>query len=327
MDRKTGKIFIAKDGKFYKMRKILLLGGNGYIGSRFLHDYSTSYDITAVDIGWFSDIKDTYDFNNLDKAFIQDFESVILFAGHSSVKMCEGNRYSSFNNNVRNFVSLLDKLNNKQKLIYASSSSVYGNTDSTIVDETYKIYEPNNYYDLTKQVCDVYASMSGLNTYGLRFGTVNGWSPHLRADIMINSMVVSALQDGHVKLYVKDINRPILGLSDLTKAVNCIIESNKNYPGIYNLASFNSTSGEIAYKVGQEMKVPVIEYSDEKIEEVSNVKLQSKAYNFSIDTNKFESTFNFKFNETIESIVKEVKTCVENNECEITRRTYNVQYE
>ena len=47
--------------------------------------------------------------------------------------MCD-DKFGSWNNNVRNFANLLSKLNGT-KFIYASSSSVYGNTTEEEIDE------------------------------------------------------------------------------------------------------------------------------------------------------------------------------------------------
>jgi nucleoside-diphosphate-sugar epimerase len=229
---------------------------------------------------------------------------VILLAGHSSVKMCDRDMVSSFNNNVVNFINLLSKISLDQKFIYASSSSVYGNTNYDIVKEDYMYFDPNNYYDLTKHTIDLYAMKSEKNIYGLRFGTVNGWSPNLRTDVMINSMVNSALIDGHIKLYIKHIMRAILGIDDLVDAIQTIIDSDKNYPGIYNLASFNKTAEEIAIGVSKEINIPIKEYDCVSLEKITNVKLQTSAYNFGIDSNKFIELFNFTFKNTIESITK-----------------------
>ena len=309
------------------MKKILLIGGNGYIGSFLNSKLQNDFEITSIDIDWFSvsKSKDSKDFKNLSKNFIEQFDSVILLAGHSSVKMCDNNMLSSFNNNVQNFVELLSKFNSRQKFIYASSSSVYGNTNNNIVSEEYNTFTPNNYYDITKQIIDIYAQQSNVNFYGLRFGTVNGWSPNLRVDIMINAMVYSALSDGHIKLYIKDIMRPILGINDLSRAVKCIIDSEEDYPGIYNLASFNSTSEEIAISVSKTLNLPIKEYQRDEIEKVSNVKLQTNAYNFAINSQKFERTFNFKFNDDITSIVNSLTSQFDN--CNKTNRNEQKNYE
>jgi len=296
------------------MKKILLLGSNGYIGNRLYRELSmyemlddTKYDITCVDTCWFD--KPTHkcieaDFNSLEKSFINKFDVVILLAGHSSVKMCEGEFSSAFDNNVTNFINLLGKIE-KQKFIYASSSSVYGSVGGKTVSEKYYGFKPYNQYDIGKHTIDLYAEKSDIESYGLRFGTVCGYSPVMRNDVMINAMTCSALSNGEIKLYIKDIMRPVLGIDDLCRAIITIIDCEDDKRGLYNLASFNKTAEQIAYEVSDTINIPVKEY-DADPTQVTNTKIQTKCYNFSISTKKFERTFKFKFNETVESITNSI---------------------
>ena len=283
------------------MSKILLIGGNGYIGSRL----QQSLDVDVVDTNWFSDEGSGEDFKDLTSKHYDDYDTVILLAGHSSVKMSEGNLNSCFNNNVRNFIDLIEKLDG-QRLIYASSSSVYGSVGGKTVNEKYYGFEPYNQYDISKHTADLYAQKSDVEYYGLRFGTVNGCSPVLRTDVMINAMVSSALRDGHIKLYIKDTMRPILGINDLCRSITFIVESDEDKRGLYNLASFNKTAEQIAYEVADVMGVEVKEYEADPTQ-VKNVKSQTKAYNFSISTLKFRKEFKFKFQDTVESLTTDLK--------------------
>ena len=283
------------------MSNILLIGGNGYIGSKL----QEVLEVDVVDTNWFNGKNDSEDFKDLTSKYYDDYDTVILLAGHSSVKMSEGNLNSCFNNNVRNFIDLIEKLD-KQKLIYASSSSVYGSVGGKTVNEKYYGFEPYNQYDISKHTADLYAQKSDVEYYGLRFGTVNGCSPVLRTDVMINAMVSSALRDGHIKLYIKDTMRPILGINDLCRAITSIVESDEDKRGLYNLASFNKTAEQVAYEVAGVMGVEVKEYEVDPTQ-VKNVKSQTKAYNFSISTLKFRKEFKFKFQDTVESLATDLK--------------------
>ena len=293
------------------MSKVLIIGGNGYIGTK-LYQYLISYQggtgylVDVIDTCWFGQsIEETIvkDYKTMSKEFYSEYETIILLAGHSSVKMSEASSNSCFNNNVKNFIRLLEKLTDRQKFIYASSSSVYGSVGGRTVNEKYYGFEPYNQYDISKHTADLYAVKSDLEYYGLRFGTANGYSPVLRTDVMINAMVNSALRDGEIKLFIKDTMRPILGLNDLCGAVETIIDNDTDERGLYNLASFNKTAEQIAYEVGDVMNVPVIEYESDPTN-ITNTKIQTKAYNFSISTLKFRKTFKFKFKETVESITE-----------------------
>lgn len=286
------------------MSKIVILGGDGYIGSRLKMDLRQDHDVTTVDTGWFSLDKLGFieeDFKNLSKEFIQSFDCVILLAGHSSVNMCQGEIKDAFGNNVQNFLSLVSKLSHKQKFIYASSSSVYGNSGSERVDESYTDFIPHNHYDITKHIIDLYMPKFDVEYYGLRFGTVNGYSPKMRSDVMINSMIYNAKTNGHIKLYIKDVMRPILGISDLSLGIQKIVSSKEDKRGIYNLASFNMTAEEIAIGVSKVTGFQIQEINTESAP-FTNSKLQTKSYNFSIDCSKFEKAFEFSFSETVESI-------------------------
>jgi Nucleoside-diphosphate-sugar epimerases len=233
------------------MNKVLIIGGNGYIGTR-LYEYlsideenmQSDKEIDIIDTCWFGKvIEDTIveDYRNKTSEFFSKYDTIILLAGHSSVKMSEADSNSCFKNNVQNFIDLLDKLTT-QKFIYASSSSVYGSVGGRTVNEKYYGFEPYNQYDISKHTADLYAVKSDLEYYGLRFGTANGYSPVLRTDVMINAMVNSALRDGEIKLFIKDTMRPILGLNDLCGAVETIIDCSEDKRGLYNLASFNKTA-------------------------------------------------------------------------------------
>lgn len=288
------------------MKKILIIGGNGYIGTKMKNTFKNDYIVNSVDLCWFNNSDDdtlVTDYNTLDKEYYEQFDVIILLAGHSSVKMCEGDIKFAYKNNITNFLNLLSKINKKQKFIYASSSSVYGDTGVYSVDESYNTFKPHNHYDLTKYIIDLYINKFDIEYYSLRFGTVNGFSLNTRKDIMINSMVYNALSDGEIKLYIKDIMRPILGINDLINGVKQIIDCTEDKRGVYNMASFNKTAEEIAYGVSSILNIPVVEYDSEpKI--ITNSKLQTKTYNFSIITNKFSDTFNYVFKDSIETITK-----------------------
>jgi nucleoside-diphosphate-sugar epimerase len=297
------------------MNKTLIIGGCGYIGSRlFNYLKQKQYEVVSLDLELFGNpnIQNTKEnYKDLTKEDIARFDNVILLAGHSSVKMCESNMIGCFRNNVQYFVELLSKISKNQKFIYASSSSVYGNVNRNIVTEECEEYVAGSFYDLSKAEIDHYVKIfDEVNYYGLRFGTVNGFSPNTRNDVMINAMVSSAISNKEVKVFNPMIRRPILYINDLCRAVETIIlEGNHSNRGLYNLASFNSTADIIGRKTSEvfdDVKLSVIE-REPTPEENINKKLNSKVYDFAISSDKFISTFNFKFEGTIKDIAIELK--------------------
>ena len=280
-------------------KKILLIGGNGYIGSRLTHDLQHTYDIQSIDKCWFGKnlgFSNEIDYNLLTKDYIAKFDAIILLAGHSSVKMCQGEATSSWNNNVNNFINLTHKLDKEQTLIYASSGSVYGDSHSATNEDTELIFKPINNYDLTKYTLDNIAQsmiLKGYNIIGLRFGTVNGWSPNVREELMLNSMTKNSIETGKIHINNKHIVRPILGVSDISRAMDAIIK--KPISGIYNLASFYDSVDGLSSQISSLLS--------------SNISIQpdvTGAYDFSMDTTKFQRTFDFEFKETVNTIVNEL---------------------
>jgi len=288
--------------------KVLLIGSEGYVGS-YLLEHLRSKNLDVVGCG-----NRKNDYNNLTEQYLEDFTHIVLLAGHSSVKMCEGELYSPWYNNVVNFKNLLEKKPYETKLIYASSASVYGNSNAKIFDESDISLDFVNNYDLTKVSLDLYALeqiRQGQEIVGLRFGTVNGGSKVIRKDLMINSMVYNAINDGKIFISNKEVNRPILSIKDLARSVERIITNWVFWPGIYNLASFNSDVKSISAAVKDFLNVDIIDRGD-----------FPGVYNFNISTNKFKNEYDFNFIETVESVVEDVISCYEKSPTIVSRDTY-----
>lgn len=296
---------------------VLLLGSAGYIGTvlgKFLVE--EGYNVTAVDLEWFGNVSSlqTYrvDYNKLTRSFLRSHEIVILLAGHASIQSCAADKLSSFRNNVVNFVELLEKLDT-QKFIYASSSSLYNGMEGKLGKEDENIFIPTGAYDIQKKEIDYYATISNLNYYGLRFATVNGFSLHLRNDVMINKMVFDSIRNHKIEVYNPGRRRPILGINDLCRAFLAIIQKEDSIPGIYNLASFNSSVGVIANRVAEITKVPV------------EIVGETPSMDFLVSTEKFINAFNFKFVETTESIARDVLDNLDKAQV-ITKRDKGILY-
>ena len=277
------------------MKKVLILGGAGYIGSRLKQVLRQNHFVKTNDICWFAydETSDRRDYHKYTPEQLSEFEVIIVLAGHSSVPSCIGDLPGPWLNNVTNFTDLLDKTTD-QLIIYASSASVYGNSKpGERHKETNTHFTPVNNYDVTKYALDqqaIIANLKGRRVIGLRFGTVNGWAPNLRVDVMINSMYHSVQNGTGIQVTNKQISRAMLGIEDLCRAVNRCIE--QPVPGIYNLASFNSTVGEIAQAVSAKLGIAIIDRGN-----------TANAYDFALDTTLFEQTYDFTFEETPATIV------------------------
>jgi len=280
-------------------KKILLLGSDGYIGSS-LYDYLTNlkYDICNVDLFWFgkmhqNTIQKNYD--ELTVEFINKFSHIILLAAHSSVAMCSNSLESCFNNNVSNFIRLIEKINNNQTLIYMSSAAVYGNNDK-LVDETYPITGGLSFYDYTKICNDNIASLyPNKKIVGLRLGTIGGFSKNFRCENLINSLATASIKSNKMIITNPENYRSVLGMKDLCRSIHAILESDTIKNRIYNITSLNAKIIEFAEKIkninGGELIV--------------NDSLPTN-YSFNCDSSLFQTDYNFKFNDTVETIFVDI---------------------
>lgn len=294
------------------MKDTLIIGSEGYIG-KALYSYLKNRS-EGVDITGSPDIIMNY--SKIKKSTIKKYKNIVLLAANSSTQQCQGEAKNSLENNIVNFVNLLSKIGKKQKFIYASSASIYGNTCNKSMDENYNTFKAINYYDLTKYAADCYAQLSNVQYYGLRFGTVSGCLDNsllIRDDTVINSMTKNALQNKKIKCINGDVHRALLGIGDLCKAIEAIIDGKDNR-GIYNLASFNSSVKDIANFISNKYKCEV-----ELIENDNQ-----RTYDFMINCDKFKKVYKFNFSDTLDNITEGISKNIDS--LNFVRRTECIKY-
>lgn len=283
------------------VKKVLIIGGNGYIGSRlYTHLIDLGYNVTNIDLGWFG-ITHTdaiqKDYRDLTKEELSEYTHIILLAGHSSVSMCGGELTSCFNNNVYNFVNLLDKIDDNQTLIYSSTLAVYGN-NSKLVTEEDPIKKALNVYDYTKiareNIADLYPNKK---LVGLRFGSVSGFSSNFRNENLLNSLTMSSINKLPLTISNGDAYRSVLSLNDLCRAIDKLIEVDVIKNKIYNLTSVSDKIINFGYEVKRLTNSELIVNDSFKTD-----------YSFNCSAELFEKDYNFKFEDTIESIYTDIVT-------------------
>jgi UDP-glucose 4-epimerase len=171
------------------MKKILVTGGAGFIGSNFCNINKGKYQITALDNLFLGDEKnldpdvrfikgDACKKEDLDKAGPVDF--VIHLAGTSSAPMFMNDGFAQgYINSIASFVTTLDwaRKNGVKKFLYASTSSLYGNNPLPLV-ETQNV-TPINHYAVTKRAYEHCARAYNkvypeIDIIGFRFMSVYG---------------------------------------------------------------------------------------------------------------------------------------------------------
>lgn len=283
-------------------KKILLIGANGYIGSRFHDKYNTKYDIYGVDSILRSSHKhankfDISDYRDLDSRFLSQFTDCLWLAGHSSVPQSLSDPAGCFQNNLVELVSFQKRFTGR--LIYASSGSVYNSTDGSICDENAILGSPLNMYDFTKVSFDKYLNLMPAEEsnpwIGLRFGTVVGASKKIRTELLLNKMVLDSINNKKINLANPYVLRPILFLDDLVRALDTLVSDTTVSNEIFNLCSITASMSEYAKHVSSYFDVPI------------NNLPSSATYNFGMSSKKFISKYNFEFTSNVSDIISNIE--------------------
>jgi nucleoside-diphosphate-sugar epimerase len=203
---------------------VLVTGAAGFVGGRLCAKLITEgHKVTGVDN--FSDYYNPElkmqtanqlrsagvtlidgDLNELDLSTLVDTEVIYHQAGQPGVRNSWGSDFAPYIvANISATQKLLEAVlenNRETKLVYASSSSIYGSAETYPTTE--KIApKPKSPYGVTKlaaeHLCSLYAENYGLNTVSLRYFTVYG--PRQRPDMAFNKFSKAILSGEKIKVF------------------------------------------------------------------------------------------------------------------------------
>jgi nucleoside-diphosphate-sugar epimerase len=236
--------------------RLLIAGGAGYVGSVLIPRLlDRGYRVDVVDLFWFGNHlptqagllnKDIFELSGED---LERYDEVIFLAGLSNDPMAE---YSPAKNFVFNaaapaYLAYTAKMAGVKRFIYASSCSVYGYTESELYDETRPAGSsyPYGISKLQGEQAVMQLASDRFSVISLRKGTVSGYSPRMRFDLIINTMFKTAMRNRTITINNPSIWRPILSIEDAATAYIRAVEANRSISGIFNIASGNYTVGEV----------------------------------------------------------------------------------
>jgi nucleoside-diphosphate-sugar epimerase len=141
---------LLQEGGMNREAKILVIGGNGYIGSRVVQQLlSMGRPVTAVDCFLRPDANKTAPYpiidsayQDLDLEFLASFTDCIWLAGHASVPQAMGDPKGALNNNFFDLIKFRARFDGR--LIYASSGSVYSRNKPEECTEESFLANPSN---------------------------------------------------------------------------------------------------------------------------------------------------------------------------------------
>ena len=291
--------------------KILIAGGAGYIGSVVIPKLlDRGYEVDAVDLLWFGNNlpkevrifqKDIFELHEKE---LEGYDEVIFLAGLSNDPMAEFSPARNFISNASSpaYLAYIAKRVGVKRFIFAGSCSVYGYTVNELYDENSPAI--SNYpYGISKlqgEQAVMQMKDKEFSVIAFRQGTVSGYSPRMRLDLIVNTMFKTALATGEIVINNPSIWRPILGIQDAASAYVRAVESAQEISGIFNISSGNYTVGEVADFV----KEAVEKKLQKKVK--LNIKNVKDFRNYKVTCEKAMNMLSFKPAHSVESILDEL---------------------
>jgi len=288
--------------------KLLIAGGAGYVGSVLIPKLlDRGYKVDVVDLFWFGNHlprqvgilnKDIFQLSVED---LEPYDQVIFLGGLSNDPMAE---YSPSKNFIFNaaapaYLAYVAKHAKVRRYIYASSCSVYGYTVNELYDETRPVASsyPYGISKLQGEQAAMQLADANFSVISLRKGTVSGYSPRMRFDLIINTMFKCAMRDHTIVVNNPSIWRPILGIDDAATAYIRAVEASENISGIFNVASGNYTVGEVGDLVRSEIEERLGQRVHLSIKHVDDFR------NYKVSIDKSKNVLSFHPADNVKSIV------------------------
>ncbi len=247
--------------------KILVTGAAGFIGSHLskklikdgnqvlgIDNFNTYYDVDLkysrlnkfvnhrnficknIDLCDKSQLEEIFKNNN--------FDTVVNLAAQAGVRYSITNPQSYLDSNLIGFMNILEAVRNYEipHLIYASSSSVYGNSDNIPYSESQNINKPISLYAATKISNEVMASsyshLYDFSTTGLRFFTVYG--PWGRPDMAYYLFTKNILENKPINVFAEGLlKRDFTYIDDIIDGMTLILNKtiDKKRSEIFNIGN------------------------------------------------------------------------------------------
>ncbi len=219
----------------YHLSKQLCKSGFQVVGIDSINDYYSTQlkkdrlkQLKAYHNFSFKQI-DICDKEKLDNEFhANKFDIVINLAAQAGVRYSIEHPYKYIDSNLIGFINILEacRHNSVRHLIYASSSSVYGNSETIPFNTEAACNEPVSLYAATKKANEMmahsYAHLYKIPVTGLRFFTVYG--PYGRPDMAYNSFTRKIANNETIKVYNNgDLERDFTYVDDIVQAIEKLI--------------------------------------------------------------------------------------------------------
>ena len=295
------------------MKKIIITGGLGYIGTELCKIYSGvswHHDIIVIDSRFISErVNQLRNWNmefvhgdildkDLIKKYCSDADIIHHLAGITDVPRTKSEASKSKDEKIKEVgekgtQNILDVISDKCKIIFPSTHVVYEgiNEVKTDIDESEKT-RPVLSYSSSKAINEDQLKNSGKNYVILRLGSVYGYSTDsMRIDIMPNLFSKIASQNGTLKLFAGGRQiKSLVPLIDVARCFKFMEEKNEINSEVFNLTKDTLTVKEVAEICKKHNpKISLKETNDEVPNlgfSLSNKKLLNSGFEFLYNLNQ-----------------------------------------
>lgn len=289
--------------------KVLVTGGAGYLGSVLIPKLITAgHSVTVLD-------NFLYGTNSLDsvrgkvhfvEGDIRNMTSVVKALGNCDAVIhlasIVGDQAGDIDPRTTIEINYLATKNIAElcelygkKLIFASTCSVYGDGQDTLMKEDVKqVYSPLSLYGETKLKSENAIKQFDINYSILRMGTLFGLSPRMRFDLVINIFIARALNKEKITVFGGQQFRPFVHLLDASDAFMMMLD--QDLKGTFNVSWKNYKLLDVANELREKLKAEV-EVSDKIVDK----------RNYFVDTTKIQK-LGFKPHRDLDFAINEFKT-------------------
>jgi len=264
------------------MSKILVVGGAGYVGSVLVEELlERGLAVRVLDRLYFGDdglrpVRDRVelvveDMRTVRPEVLEDVSAVVNLGGLSNDPTAEYNPEANYEMNTvaTEKLAQLCKERGVKRYVFSSTCSIYdrgvGNGEKDVVlDETADV-NPRAAYSRSKFEAEralIQLADDRFCPVILRKGTVFGFSPRMRYDLVVNTFAKDALMKGVITLHFGgEMWRPLVDVRDVARAYIAALEApeEKVHAQIFNLSSGNFRISELALRVREVLRALSIE--------------------------------------------------------------------
>ncbi|MFC7404473.1 NAD-dependent epimerase/dehydratase family protein [Georgenia alba] len=233
--------------------RVLLTGNQGYLGTVMSGALQAAgHEVTGLDSGLFAEQvlgpapadppTRRRDVRDVQEADLDGFEAAIHLAALSNDPLgsLEPERTYAINRDASTRLARLAKQAGVRRFLYASTCSVYGAADTTVPVTEDAPLAPLTPYAISK--VSVEAELARLADAdfvptSLRNATAFGFSPRLRADIVLNNLVGHAVLTSRVRVLSDGTPwRPLVHAADVAEAFTRMLDAD---PAVVGARAFN----------------------------------------------------------------------------------------